>query len=301
MIQKYLTLSFLSTLIILLAVSCTSSVPKESMLKLKSNPYPGNQKPQILAVYHPYPDFNTTVESSIRPLPGYNNWSDNRMERDLQRMRSVGLNGVLLAIKPEDLADNIRFERIRHFYELAAVQQPVFHVALLLGGNNELTTDNVSQFVFRKGLADISSAFKLNGKVVVVFEQKVRLVQKDKTENETFCYRQIGKNWPAVPAGNLICRPALPDHFAWVRIGDNHVVSDNNGVPAFNVQDAWALPRGKGLNFANRLRNAFHDQAAIICIQSWNDFSDGSFMEPNTLDRNIMMTVLQKELEILEK
>ena len=54
-------------------------------------------------------------------------------------------------------------------------------------------------------------------------------------------------------------------------------------------------------NFANRLRHALNDKASIICIQSWNDFSDGSFMEPNTLDRNLMMTVLQKELGILAK
>lgn len=301
MTRKYLTSSLLCLFIALLATSCMSSSPQESVVKLRNNPYQGHARPLILAVYHPYPDFNTTVESSIRPLPGYNNWSDNRMERDLQRMRGVGINGVLLSIKPEDLADEIRLARIRRFYELAAVQQPVFRVALMFCGNHELATDNVSQFIYRKGLADVPSALKLNGKTVLVFNHQIRLVQKEKTQNNTFCYRHLGDNWPAIPVGNLICRPALPDDFAWVRTADNHINPNMSNTPILNEQDAWALPRGKGRNFANRLRNAFHDRAAIICIQSWNDFSDGSFMEPNTLDRNLMLTVLQNELEILSK
>ena len=61
------------------------------------------------------------------------------------------------------------------------------------------------------------------------------------------------------------------------------------------------MPRAKGRCFANSLRQALLDKSDIICIQSWNNFSDGSFIEPNTLDRNLMLTVLQKELAILSK
>ena len=263
--------------------------------------------PLILAVYHPYPNFSTTVESAIRPLPGYSGWVDSRMERDIQRMRSVGINGVLLSINPEDLADNVRFERIHRFYELAAVQQPAFRVALMMGGNNELSIENVSQFIYRKGLADVPSAFKLNGKTVIVFDRLIRLNQKEKTDDKgksyvkSFCYRQIGKDWPMLPQGNAIGHPVQTDGFVWVKIGDNHESPDSFGTQIINLQDNWILPRGNGRNFANRLRHALHDKASIICIQSWNDFSDGSFMEPNTLDRNMMMMVLQKELGILAK
>ena len=295
-----LVVNLLSVVILLMVASC-ANVPEEGAPKLTANPYGGHRRPLILAVYHPYPNFSTTVESAIRPLPGYNGWVDSRMERDMQRMRGVGINGVLLSINPEDLADGVRFERIRRFFELAAVQQPVFRVALMLGGNNELAVDNVSQFVYRKGLADIPSAFKLNGKTVLVFDSHIRLVQKDKTENNTFCYRHLGKNWPLLPEGKLIGHPVPPDGFVWVKTGDNHESPDIRGSPIINEQDAWILPRGKGKNFANRLRHAFNEKASIICIQSWNDFSDGSFMEPNTLDRNLMMTVLQKELGILAK
>ncbi len=299
-LAKSLVFSLLSVIFLQMATSCTT-VSEDTTPKLKANPYSENRKPLILAVYHPYPDFRATVESAIRPLPSYDGWVDSRMERDIQRMRSVGINGVLLSIKPEDLADGVRFARIHRFYELASVQQPVFRVALMLGGNNELAVENVSQFVYRKGLADILSSFKLNGKTVLVFDSGIRLVQKDKTDDNTFCYRHIGKNWPSIPEGKLICRPTPPDGFVWVKIGDNHESPDIRGSPIINLQDNWILPRGKGVNFANRLRHAFNDKASIICIQSWNDFSDGSFMEPNTLDRNLMMTVLQKELGILAK
>ena len=297
---KSLVVSLLSVIILLMAASC-ANVPEEGAPKLTANPYGGHRRPLILAVYHPYPNFSTTVESAIRPLPGYNGWVDSRMERDMQRMRGVGINGVLLSINPEDLADGVRFERIRRFFELAAVQQPVFQVALMLGGNNELAIENVAQFIQRKGLADMPSACRLNGKTVLVFDRNVRLVQKDKTYDNAFCYCHIGKDWPLLPDGRTICRPVQPDGFAWVKTGDNHESPDSQGKPIINLQDAWILPRGNGRNFAARLRHALNDRASIICIQSWNDFSDGSFMEPNTLDRNLMMTILQKELGVLAK
>ncbi len=305
--RKSLIFSTLSIIILLMASSCASDSPKEPIPKLTANPYSGSNKPLILAVYHPYPNFSTTVESAIRPLPGYSGWVDSRMERDMQRMRSVGINGVLLSINPEDLADSVRFERIHRFYELASVQQPSFKVALLMGGNNELDIENVSQFIYRKELANTPSAFKLNGKTVVVFDKSIRLVHKDKTDGKEnsfvklFYYKQIGKDWPLLPQGTAIGRVEPTDGFVWVKTGDNHESPDNFGKQIINLQDSWILPRGNGRNFANRLRHALHDKAAIICIQSWNDFSDGSFMEPNTLDRNLMMTILQKELGILAK
>ena len=297
----------LSIFLLLMVTSCVSDSPKEPTPKLTANPYSGHGKPLILAVYHPYPNFSTTVESAIRPLPGYTGWVDSRMERDIQRMRGVGINGVLLSINPEDLADSIRFERIRRFYELAAVQQPSFKIALMMGGNNELDVENVSQFIYRKGLAEIASALKLNGKTVIVFDKLIRLVQKENTKDKdksyfnSFCYRQIGKDWPPLPLGNAIGKPETTDGFVWVKTGDNHESPDSFKTQIINLQDNWILPRGNGRNFANRLRHAFHDKASIICIQSWNDFSDGSFMEPNTLDRNLMLTILQKELGILAK
>ncbi|MBR6075604.1 MAG: hypothetical protein IKP87_09890, partial [Victivallales bacterium] len=115
---KSLVVNLLSVVILLMAASC-ANVPEEGAPKLTANPYGGHRRPLILAVYHPYPNFSTTVESAIRPLPGYNGWVDSRMERDMQRMRGVGINGVLLSINPEDLADGVRFERIRRFFELA--------------------------------------------------------------------------------------------------------------------------------------------------------------------------------------
>ena len=177
-INKSFVYSVLS-MAVLLAVSC-ATVPEEKAPILRENPYTSHGKPLILAVYHPYPDFKTTVNSAIRPLPGYDGWVDSRMERDMQRMRSVGINGVLLSIKPEDLADNVRFSRIRRFYELASVQHPVFKVALMMGGKNELSIENVSQFIYRKGLADIPCALKINGKTVIAFDKLICLVHNRK-------------------------------------------------------------------------------------------------------------------------
>ena len=303
---KFFVYTILCMLFLLLGVSC-ATISNDSVPTLKENPYKNHGRPLILAVYHPYPDLRSTFPSSIRPLPSYDGWTDSRMDRDMQRMRSVGINGVLLSINPEDLADNIRFERISRFYDLAAVQQPSFKVALMMGGKNELDIENVSQFIQRKGLADIPSALKLNGKTIIVFDKQIRLVQsvkqddKEKTFDKAFCFRQIGKDWPLLPQGIDIGKPESTDGFVWVKTGDNHESPDRFGKQIINLQDNWILPRGNGRNFANRLRHAFHDKASIICIQSWNDFSDGSFMEPNTLDRNLMMTVLQKELGILSK
>ena len=286
---------------VLFALSCVTIVSEDKVAELRENPYKGKSSPLILAVYHPYPSFMTTVEAPVRPLPGYDGWSNNRMERDLSRMQDAGVNGVLLFIKPEDLADGIRFERIRHFHELASARQPVFRVVLVLDGNNELNTDNASQFIKRKGLADFPCVLRLHGSPVLAFSKNIRLVRSGGAESANFCIRHIGNDWPAPPKGADFGRPAPLDGLVWVKTADSRVAADNSDNPASSRQGAWSLPRGKGRNFANRLRLALQEKADIICIQSWNDFSDGSFLEPNTLDRSTMLTVLRKELDILRK
>ena len=174
-------------------------------------------------------------------------------------------------------------------------------MVLVLDGNNELTTDNASQFVKRKGLADYPCSLRLHDKPVLAFNRTIRLVRNDGAASANFCIRHISKDWPVLPIGAEFGRPAPLDGFIWVKPGDCHTAEDNSENSAASRQGTWSLQRGKGRNFANRLRRAFQDKAAIICIQSWNDFTDGSFMEPNTLDNNIMMTVLQREIAILEK
>ena len=92
--HKSLIISVLSMTILLMATSC-ATVPEEKAPTLRENPYSSHGKPLILAVYHPYPDFRTTVEAAIRPLPGYDGWVDSRMDRDMQRMRSVAMEQEL--------------------------------------------------------------------------------------------------------------------------------------------------------------------------------------------------------------
>ncbi|MBR6056986.1 MAG: hypothetical protein IKP58_02325 [Victivallales bacterium] len=288
--------------LVLLAASCvTVIVSEEQVPELRENPYKGKDKPLILAVYHPYPSFTTTVEAPVRPLPGYDGWSNNRMERDLQRMQEAGLDGVLLFVKPEDLADAIRFERIRHFYELASARQPVFRIVLVLDGNNELSTDNAAQFIKRKGLADFQCTLRLHSRPVLAFNKSIRLVRNNGMASSYFCIRHISHDWTVPPMGANFDHPAPFDGFIWVKAGDCHAAVDNSENSALSRQGTWSLPRGKGRNFANRLRKAFQEKADIICIQSWNDFTDGSFLEPNTLDNNIMLTVLRREIAILDK
>ena len=56
------------------------------------------------------------------------------------------------------------------------------------------------------------------------------------------------------------------------------------------------LKRGNGACIRRQFRQAAATDARFICIASYNDFYDGSFVEPNTFDGDSAFKTLQQEI-----
>ena len=61
-------------------------------------------------------------------------------------------------------------------------------------------------------------------------------------------------------------------------------------------EDGWYLDRADGKTLRNRIRAAVALKPKIICVASWNDFWEGHFIEPNSLDGNKLSDVLTEEI-----
>lgn len=221
------------------------------------------------------------------------------MERDLERMRDVGFDGALLAIAPKDLADPFIAEAIGQFLALAAAPSsspapaPAFMVGLLLAPSEPmaLREENVTRYLESKGLLTSPATLLIAGKPFIGFNEKVSLTPD---QHSTCSRRQFGLDWPALPSGREAGASALGhEGVRWVQVADNggsNTLTDRKKLPE------WPLPRRRGVAFAEGLRQAFALQARIIIVSSWNNYRNGSFMEPNTLDQDVMCKVMRNEL-----
>ena len=61
-----------------------------------------------------------------------------------------------------------------------------------------------------------------------------------------------------------------------------------------NGKPKWALPRRHGRTLRAALRTALALPVDLICIGSWNNYADGSFIEPNSLDGDRLCTALRQ-------
>jgi len=275
-------------------------------------PYPAGIRPLLLAIYHPYPDFSN-LPPEVSPLPSYSGWTVHRMERDLARMRAVGFDGVLLAIAPKDLANPFTVDAIGQFLALAAAQSsppapaepsspppptsapaPIFKVGLLLAPSEPVTLreENVTRYLENKNLLTSPSILTLDGKPFIGFSEKVVLMP---APYSAYSCRLFGRDWPATPFGQDAGQLALgKEGVQWVSVAEH---SGGNTVDWDEKTTQWPLSRRRGNAFAEGLRQAFALQARIIIVSSWNNYRNGSFMEPNTLDRDEMSKVMRNMLE----
>ncbi len=290
----------LVVVVIFLSPSC-GVLPRQKSLLPIAPPYPAGIRPLLLAIYHPYPDFSN-LPPEVSPLPSYSSWPVSRMERDLERMRAIGFDGALLAIAPKDLADPFIADAIGQFLALASSSAPPaptsapvspFKVGLLLAPSEPmaLREENVTRYLESKNLLSSPAVLLLAGKPFIGFDEKVVLTPDP---HSACSRRQLGRDWPAMPSGRDTGQPALgQEGVQWVRVAEHN----GGGSPTdWDKLTQWPLPRRRGSAFAEGLRQAFALQAKIIIVSSWNNYRNGSFMEPNTLDQNAMGIVMRNEL-----
>lgn len=253
--------------------------------------YPPDYAPQVLVLYEPYPIVSHWLRGVV-PIPSYQGWPDERMARDLRRLREVGVTGLILCVPPESIADSYIVERITRFYDFAAEQESPITIGLAIVPTQKMAISrmNVVSYLRRNGLMDAKVVLRLEGRPFLGFSEDITLT--DLPNNEV-SIRQWGNEWHVRPRTGAYDQIAVRDSVIWVCAG----FSGDCHKATRKAMAAWPQPRDKtGETFRLGLRQAFAAGAEIVCIDSWNDFSAGSFIEPNSYDQDLLYRVLKEEL-----
>ncbi len=257
------------------------STPRASSASVWS--YPPGVCPRFYAQYLPYPRRGLPV---AQPMPATPGWTDPRIERDLARLTDAGLDGILLTLQPDVLADPVQTERVQRFLALAADRAPSgWEVILMLvtpaDTPIEVDRNALGRWLTTQGLLEHPILRRRSGRIVVLLAPGVHAAGAPHPAVAAIACGALGSewSWPA-PAASERFAPTGPDRQVVVYGGSWTDIVGPDGVTA----PGWALERRQGRTLQDELQRAFDAQAMTICIASWNDYSAGSFVEPNSLD-----------------
>lgn len=274
---------FLLCIGLLAAVGCISG-KSTSGKALFSHSYPPGKQPEFWLEYHPYPPSQLeTLQPRVRAIPHFDGWTDLRMERDLQRISAAGFSTILLHITPETMASSIFAERLQKFHQLAGALPVPPAIALVITSQAKeftLSLPNTMNFFNSRGFAKLPHSLKIEQSPILFFSDQIHLI------DEYFGQGQHAKISDFLPPVEIF-------HERSTKPGCRISTAANPLLPREKPENQMAAYRQNGMYFAKQLQRAFDHKAAIICISSWNNYQNASFIEPNSLDQNRMIELLQ--------
>ncbi len=270
----------------LLPVGCRTPAPVEPPVFAPNEIY----RPEIGLVYHPFgPAF---TQDLARPVPNYQGWTSERMDRDLRRMAGCGSDFVLAVIKLDDITED-ELNRYAEFFGVAErLGGSAPRIALLITTERYDRTKMAAilEWLVNSPLLGHSAWYRLGGKPLIVLGPGLNECRE----------RHPALTFRRATDANSEWRWQLEGGPAALRLSKNkEQVFIRAGLVVGDTADGtytWALPRNKGNTLKYFLWQAAQVRAPIICISSWNDFASGDFIEPNSLDGNQLMNRLQEEL-----
>ena len=252
--------------------------------------YAQNVRPEFWLEYHPYPPKQPEdLLPQVRAIPNYDGWTDLRMERDLKQISTAGFTTILLPVSPETLAGKTFAERLLRFHQIAAALPRPLSLALIVtpeAADFTLSLPNTLDFFLNHGLHNFPNSLKVKQRPILFFANQVHLFG----EYDGPCaYAKINDFFPDVDglSMNKPCRVLVSKKPAASKTTPKNLERD--------IKDY----RANGFFFAQQLQQAFEQQARIIYISSWNNYQDASFIQPNSLDQQQMLEILQKARQAL--
>jgi len=235
--------------------------------------------PALALLYYPYGP--ALARSLAAPLPDYLGWPDERIERDLARIAETGVDTVLLAV-PDDIAGHDAMRaRYEQFFELYRGHDDwprlVFFITPGLAAERQSASETRTLLInWLVKMARLHAGLfrQAEGRALAVLAPEL-------------------ESWPVHhPALSFRYTAASRNQWQWspkrqqVFVHENVMSTEGVAVFAGMADGAgnWRLPRRQGRTLRDQLRQAALLRPEYICIASWNNFEDGSFIEPNTLD-----------------
>jgi len=251
--------------------------------------------PKIVVRYFPYgPSLDRRF---FAPVPDYRLWTDSRMVKDLDRMGAAGIDEVVVHVSSEGFGPAFRRERFGRFVVLASkpgVTRPrvVFELGADISGNVDLFSAFQAWFLHQH-VGGLSAYLREeSGRPLIFFENAGN---SPALRHPAIAYRGIGP-------GNAWAwsHPAPEDLLT--RAGRRRVVAICAGLLSGRDERGrliWKIPRHGGRTIRAELRAACNLGAETILVSSWNDFSSGDCLEPNTYDGNEMIEAFSREIQRL--
>ncbi len=255
--------------------------------------YEPAQKPNFYILYYPYGPALT--RDIARPLPNYSGWTDERMGKDLRRIKAIGLDVVLLAINLADFEEAYQKERYDRFFQVAENNSDELKVAIWLYNDDVAglvddagaSIQGVLEWHLMARIGEFSSTYKLGNRPLIVLSPDLSNVSASHPAFRLLRTSGIGTEWTWES-------PTLPH--------DSAALFNSSGEQAvvysgWYSKNNWVIPRNSGRTLRKALWSAFRKRSRNICVSSWNDFAAGSFVEPNSLDGEVVVRVLAEEIE----
>ena len=252
--------------------------------------YTEKKAPIFLMKYYPYRPNGFFI---AQPVPNYSGWTTERMQRDLRRMMVIGIDGILTVVTPGLLADDFRRGRLEDFIGIA--QKTNLKIGLLLEPGPAGATfrrDDLGAWVVDANLRVAPACMKRDGRPLFIIAPGVKLEGPNHPAIALLHTNSLFHEWRWP-------RPNASGRWKLGRPGDQILVRAGfrgaNGV--VDDQKTWILPRYRGRTLQKQLWRAFDRRALTICISSWNDFTRGDFVEPNSLDGQAVYDLLALEID----
>ena len=246
----------------------------------------GQAGPPLFAVrYYPYAE--SFERDTGQPHPNYSAWTDKRMKKDIERLADVGIGLVLLEVDPTLPNTQLRLARYRRFLELCATNDSNLKVMLHADCGN-LTAAEADAFVnwcASLVLYAQPASYKFGSSPVIRVTNLVN----------TRGLRKIGLRpyptaWQEPPGFRRLSglsKSRLDRGWQAIEV--------RTGLSVMNARGKrrWTEKRRDGKGLARSINGALAAHPAIVVVQSWNNYRDGSFAEPNTLDGSRVCERLQ--------
>lgn len=245
----------------------------------------GNSR--IFVTYFPY-DFGL-LRDHVTPVPDYQGWPIDRVEKDFMRFAEMGVDGVLVGVPIDGLLNTTRPDRYERLLTSLTEHKEWPKIAFFVYVHDELTSE--SEEFFKKWIVDTLSRrpekyMMLDGRPLVVFGPRL----KWRFRHPALTVRLSAPEFGEWPIDNSNPMRGLQQDFEALWISP---------VPIdLVVTSERTLMRNRNaFDFEDKLREVLDAGTADhIILYSWNDYRGGTFIEPNSMDEYDMSRAVYRAL-----
>jgi hypothetical protein len=223
------------------------------------------------------------------PHPNYRGWSDARMQHDATRIEASGIKKVYVRMSARDVRDEKRLVRLDQF---ASKMSSSVKVVLLLDceGMNYAAFETFLDRFAGLNLQRHSSYLTSSRQPLLLIENVIALKLVSHP-----AVRIQPKQWTAAPllaeASKYLIGAKQDREASEIVLTAGQCRGTG---PAFDIE--WTIKRRDGKTLTVAMSAAKRLGSSWVVIDSWNDFRNGSFIEPNAFDGSAVLDAVQEAI-----